>query len=539
MRRAKLLGLSAIAVLLGGCGLLESLGSNPVDSRLATVEVAPPSIEPTPTPTPPEYTTYDVIVYGDELPGVCAAIWAKKALGSDSKVVLVRPNASDALLGGLLTRGGLAYLDFDKTPRWYDQPYSQCFIEFLDKAEVVASCVHPVRGDRAIREMLAEAGVLLLSNAPLRPVVTEGRIEYAQVLGYNSRLKADSFIDATQNAELAVAAGMPYYRGYESQSPELATSTLATSIVPIVKGLTIEELRSIEAKIHNDFPLTEQIVDSIYAEEDPQTAGFWLSGFLQPLYQSYEDGYYFKSIAIGAAYHLDRGQPFSLEGFFWDKANVCELDDEMLSWNGFLFKYDVDSVMDIEEKGYQLTPEMVEEMAHVEEWLQRHTDNPNVESIFPPEVYVRHSISVRDVVDPLSGQEILDGGTLPEQSIGTFSYDFDFRGGVDGLSIPIPPLPQYNFGIEHGLAKNIDNLAVTGRSAGYEGIAVSVGRINTVNVYHGQALGVAAALAKNTGVSLNSIRSAEVRQTLETLTGRTTLIQGISIRDGVDYSQIR
>ncbi|MDC0833823.1 FAD-dependent oxidoreductase [Geitlerinema sp. CS-897] len=539
MRRETVLGLGAIAALVAaGFGAIAPELPSPSQSQLASVET-PPEVEPAPTPTPPEYYTYDVVVYGDELPGVCAAIWAKKRLGEGAKVVLVRSQPSEALLGGILTRGGLAYLDFDKTPGWYAQPYSQCFVEFLEKAEVVASCLDAERGDRAMREMLAEAGVSLLSNAPLEPVVSGDRIDYAQITGYNKRLRADSFIDATQQAELAIAAGMPYDRGYESQSPELQQSTLATSIVPVVEGLSIEELRTLEAGIHSDGPRLDAIVDSIYAEEDPRTAGFWLAGFERPLYQAYVDGYYFKSIAIGAAYHLDRGQRFSLDGFFWDKANVCELDEQRLSWNGFLFKYTTDEVRAIEANGFQPTPEMLAEMQHVESWLQAYAGDDSLTLTFPPEVYVRHSISVRDVVDPLSGQEILKGGTLPEKAIGTFSYDFDFRGGVDGLSIPIPPLPQYNFGIEHGLAQNIENLAVTGRSAGYEGIAVSVGRINTANVYHGQGVGVAAAIAKEAAVPLNSITSAQVRQELERLTGRVTELQGIDIRDGIDYSKIR
>lgn len=527
--------LGAMSLTLAAC---QSLEPNTLGSGLATVEVAAPEV-PEPTPEPIQYDTYDVVVYGDELPGVCAAIWAKKTLGSQARVLLARPTDGDALLGGLLTRGGLAYLDFDKTSRWYAQPYSECFIEFLDKADIGESCVHPVHADRGMRQMLDEAGVLLLSNAPLRPRVEDGRIDYAQVIGQNKRIQAASFIDTTQNAELAVAAGQPYYLGYESQSPELAQSTLGTSIVPIVENLSIEDLRRIEATLHNNPDTVARIEDSIYSKNDPASAGFWMSGFGLPLYQSYKDGYYFRSIAIGAAYHLDRGQSFSLQGFFWDKANVCELDARSLSWNGFLFKYSVDRVREIEANQFAPTPDMVTEMAQVEAWLQDYSGNPEVKLVLPPEVYVRHSVSIRDVVDPLSGVEILQGGTLPQDSFATFSYDFDFRGGVDGLSLSVPPLPQYNFGIEHGLSNSIENLAIAGRSAGYEGIAVSVGRINTANVYHGQGLGVAAGLARRLQVPLNRITSAQVRQELDRMTGRTTELRGRLTANPADYPRVK
>ena len=131
------------------------------------------------------------------------------------------------------------------------------------------------------------------------------------------------------------------------------------------------------------------------------------------------------------------------------------------------------------------------------------------------------------------------GGTPVEDSIATFSYDFDFRGGVDGLSMRVPPLPQYNFGIEHGLSRSIENLAIAGRSSGYEGIAVSVGRINTKNVYHGQGLGVAAALAQQQGVPLNQITSREVRDEWDQMTERTTELRGRVTADTTEYSEAR
>ncbi|NET54879.1 MAG: FAD-dependent oxidoreductase, partial [Symploca sp. SIO2E6] len=60
-------------------------------------------------PAPFITQNFDVVVYGDELQGICAAIWAKKTLGDEGKVALVRSNPADELLGGLLTRGGLAF----------------------------------------------------------------------------------------------------------------------------------------------------------------------------------------------------------------------------------------------------------------------------------------------------------------------------------------------------------------------------------------------------------------------------------------------
>ncbi|NET58958.1 MAG: FAD-dependent oxidoreductase, partial [Symploca sp. SIO2E6] len=257
------------------------------------------------------------------------------------------------------------------------------------------------------------------------------------------------------------------------------------------------------------------------------------------LYQASADGAYHKSIAFGAAYKLHRNLPFSLEGFFLDRSNICRLPDNSLSWNGLLFKYQVEELLKIEENGRRPNQEMQEEMIAFEAWLRELSGKEDVRVIIPQEIYIRHTLSIKDVIDPLTGQEIIQGGTTPENSIGSFSYNFDLRGGVNGLSISILPIPVYNFGIENTLASNVNNLAIVGRSSGYVGMAVSVGRIQTVNIYQGQGVGVAAGIAKQLGVPLNTITSPQVRKTLENLTGLTTQLSGRDVTKGVDYSKIQ
>lgn len=490
------------------------------------------------SPTPTITKNFDVVVYGDELQGVCAAIWAKKTLGDEGKVTLVRSNAAKEPLGGLLTRGGLAFLDYDKT-NWYNQPVAQCFRDFLTRTKVVVSCLAADKAEQAMTEMLAEAGVSIIHDSPLMPHVENQTIQYVDVKASNIRLQADSYIDATQDAELARKASLAYYRGYESQSPELANETLSVSLVPLITGLSISELRAIEQKIFSNGDLMNQIETSIRNNEDAEGVRFWLSNFRTPLYHSSADGYYHKSIAFGAAYQLHRNQPFGLEGFFLDRSNICLLPDNSLSWNGLLFKYQVEQLLELEENERRPTQEMKEEMIAFEAWLRQLSGKEDVRVIIPQEIYIRHTLSIKDVINPLTGQEIIKGGTTPEKSIGSFSYNFDLRGGVNGLAIRVPPIPVYNFGIENTLARNVNNLAIVGRSSGYVGMAVSVGRIQTVNIYQGQGVGVAAGIAKQLGVPLNTITSPQVRKTLENLTGLTTQLYGRDTTQGVDYSNIK
>ena len=80
----------------------------------------------------------------------------------------------------------------------------------------------------------------------------------------------------------------------------------------------------------------------------------------------------------------------------------------VLSWNGFLFKYQVDQIMEMEANGRKPTPEMIKEMSYLQDWLQKKSGK-DVRVFIPDEIYIRHTLNVRDVVDPLTGKEIIKG----------------------------------------------------------------------------------------------------------------------------------
>ena len=64
--------------------------------------------------------TYDVIVFGDEVPGVMTAIKVKRELeqrNGKAKVALITEGDTERGIGGHLVRGGLAYLDRNQVPR--------------------------------------------------------------------------------------------------------------------------------------------------------------------------------------------------------------------------------------------------------------------------------------------------------------------------------------------------------------------------------------------------------------------------------------
>ena len=60
-----------------------------------------------------------------------------------------------------------------------------------------------------------------------------------------------------------------------------------------------------------------------------------------------------------------------------------------------------------------------------------------------------------------------------------------------------------------------------------------------MSIYQGQAIGVAAAIANQKSIPLNQITSAEVREKLESLTGRKTKSRGINRTGNRDYSHVK
>ncbi len=276
--------------------------------------------------------------------------------------------------------------------------------------------------------MLSAAKVKVISNSTLTPHVVHKKIEYAEVKGSNLKIKANSFIDVTQDAELARKAGLSYYTGYESQNIKSKNETLAVSVVPRITGITMSEFRRIEDDILYNRPLVKKIKESITKSKDPASTKFWLRNFWSTIYQPYTDGYDIRSVAIGAAYHIDRNLPFSQnKGFFFDKGNVCVYNKNVLSWNGFLFKYQVHQIMKMEANGRKPTPEMIKEMSHLQHWLQKKSGK-DVRVFIPDEIYIRQTLNVRDVVDPLTGKEIIKGGNSTRKVDRQFFLRFRYAG---------------------------------------------------------------------------------------------------------------
>ena len=184
--------------------------------------------------------TTDVCIYGESASGVMAAIQAAR-LGK--KTVLVSKNSH---VGGLATSGltatdinrqdqvgGLAAEFYGRIWDYYIQPQAwrnqtrEQFMESSRKrtfsgkndARQIQWVYESGVAERIMKEMLQEAGVKVIYNAPLDledgASVRGGRIRKINLLD-GTRVKAKMFLDCSYEGDLMAAAGVSHIIGRES-----------------------------------------------------------------------------------------------------------------------------------------------------------------------------------------------------------------------------------------------------------------------------------------------------------------------------------
>ncbi|HEY9639135.1 MAG TPA: FAD-dependent oxidoreductase [Coleofasciculaceae cyanobacterium] len=485
--------------------------------------------------------SYDFIGFGDEVPGILALISAareyRRRIGSYPKsVVMLRGNAQDGI-GGHIVRGRLAYLDRSCIPPttrqseylgdFGDPP--AIYKEFLQRAGVVKVAIDPGNANMALRQMMSEAGVDILSNAKIDAVLKDGQKIAGLQLSRGETFLGKQFIDSTVNAELAQRAGVKKLPGFASLG--LPNSELSVTLVFETQGLSPQTLQAIELsylkRLNNPADAEAQQWLNIAAGSDASLAQMLRNSLTRAYGQlntldigtDYIDVY---SRALSIAYHSFRGTKHYLpeSKAILDNPNIAVLPGNRLFWNALLFFVDATQAEVLARNGAKPTAEMLKEFGWIEKWLK----SLGATSVkVAPELYIRHAGNIVGAVEPLSGAQMIAGGVSANQALGTFGYMFDTRGGIVGLwqratNVGVKKFafkaPLLNVGMRHALIKNVPNLAVISPASGFEGSASAVGRIVEFNVAVGQGVGIAAAIALLNNRNLSEITNEEVRNVL-------------------------
>jgi FAD dependent oxidoreductase len=492
------------------------------------------------TPTAPR--PYDIICFGDEVPGILAVVAAareyRRQTGKALKTLVMAKGSSQQGVGGHLVRGGLAYLDRSNIPPdvrqlnglgTFGDP-AGLYKEFLQRSGVKEIALDRLKADAALRKMLSEVGADIISQVQIKSVTQTNTGKLTGIeLANGSAFSAKQFIDCTVNAELAQAAGVPKVSGFGGLG--LPDSELPVTLVFETEGLTIEELQKAELSYLNRFsrPNAEaQNFIQVAAGNDPKLVDYFkrdmvnAQGKLRTMHVG-SDHIDIPSKALSIAYHSFRGKKFSLSetGLLLDSGNVAILPNGRLSWNALLIKVTAAESEALARNAAKPNAMMLEEIKFIGQWFR----SIGATAVKPMnELYIRHAGNVTAVMEPLSGSRMLEGGVSASEAIATFGYPLDVRGGIAGLgskaaarnagSINFEHPPLFNVGIRHALVRPVPNLAVISPGSGFDGYACAAGRIVEFNVAVGQGVGIAATLAIIRNRNLADMTNMDVRQVL-------------------------
>ncbi|KAM3097805.1 FAD-dependent oxidoreductase [Phormidesmis sp. 146-12] len=492
--------------------------------------------------TPSTTRTYDIIGFGDEVPGILAIVAAareyRRRIGKFPKSLIMFKGNSQEGVGGHLVRGGLAYLDRTHVPSDIRQATgvglfgdpSRLYTEFLQRSGVPQIALDPRKANTALRQMLSEISADIISRVQIQAILKQGaKISGIQLMNGETYL-AKQFIDSTVNAELAQYAGADKLQGFGTFG--LPESELPVTLVFETEGLTIAELKSVEMAYLKRFTNPRDTEAQRFMQLAAGGDARIIERFKKEMFDSKgaladmnvgSDHIDICSKALSIAYHAYRGTKFSLNSnsCAFDSGNIAILPGGRLSWNALLCHVSGSQAEALARNAAKPTPAMLEEI----KFLDRFFKSLGATAVRPmPELYIRHAGNVTGVVEPLSGARMLEGGVSREEAIATFGYPLDVRGGIEGLglkalergitSISFLKPPLFNVGIRHALLRSVPNLAVISPASGFDGYACAAGRIVEFNVAVGQGVGIAAALAITTNRDLMNISNTEVRQVL-------------------------
>jgi hypothetical protein len=484
-----------------------------------------------------------LLVYGDEVESVLTSVSAGRLvqqLALPILVVLLRPcrpavsalwsQSTDLWLGGLSTLGGLSYMDI--TPGCF----SPLFSEFLDRANVVRVALNPDMADAALRNMLDESGVSLVQvhqhNTHYLPKVqlnpTTGQIS-GVCLPTGEIIKVDILIDASPDADLARQTGITFTTGlgqllcHGDKQVGPANAFLGVSPVFRIMGVDRHQLMAFEATCRQH-PLMPQWLAQASPERSEEER---LQLLMRPCYSPNDMDYVdILNPILGVAYHMwKQGYKGTADSYqtatVWiDGGNVSRLEDGSLGFNGMVTRFDnLDTLLSYSHGALPIPAFLQEEMRHFEQFLQQAGGFCSAYIVPPLQLYVRQTVNLQ-ACKTMTANSMLQGGVVPDQAIGSFSYWLDLRGVTLGqyYNQANLPKPMANIGLEVALAPHNkpNNLAFLGRSAGYSPLAQGAGRIVQHNSLLGEAVGLAATLALSHTCAMADVEIATIQAVLNT-----------------------
>ena len=405
---------------------------------------------------------YDLIVVGSDPEGIAAAISGARN-GLSTLLIDSRPE-----VGGLFTRGWLNVIDMNMAPNNLgnrtDVLNKGIFLEFYKQIGSGTFDIH--KAQEIFEQMLANEDdlELCLGVKSFTPVMgskngktfVEGvRVENKK--GEATTYSAKAIIDATQDADLAAAAGVPFSVGQEDSG--YPARKMATTLVFQLDGITPEDWQEIRRVLNED--------DDWFTGANNVSA--WGFGPIMEQYQS-------------------SNQRVGIRGL-----NMGRQKDGTVLINA-LHIFDVDP---LDVKSRQEARRLAQqELPLIIDYLRENI--PGLQNCFvaevAPELYIRESRHIYGEYR-LTIDDVLENKDFPDRiAFGSYPVDVQASGSEEkGAVIGVPA--QYAVPFRCLVPQKVDNLLVVGRSASFDSLPHGSARTVPVGMATGEAAGAAAALS--------------------------------------------
>lgn len=483
---------------------------------------------------------FDLIVIGDEVESILSAVSAARM---GLSVAVVRYPDESQWLGGLSTRGGLSYMDITLPFK------SPLFREFLDLAGVTRVALRPEKAHGVLESLLKQNKIKVfhgwlpdqvklsatgqsIQSLQFKPVASQDRSPKEPFA-----LQASYWLDATPDALLARLAGVPAIEGLGGLLGEEA-NFLGISPVFEIHGVTKHPLIDFEASLRAKPEMPEWLKLAL----PHHTQAHWDALITRPCFSPEDEDYLdILNPVIGIDYHVWRHGTVNTYGktpCWIDGGNVSLLGESRMGFNGLVSHGQLNETSEplLRLVDYSLglpqtpLPEyLVQEMQFFERYLKAVGQMPDVIIQPPKALYVRQTYTLLSR-NNMTARWVLEGGAPEDDCLGTYSYWLDFRGVVLEQYFPGETLPKpvFNVNLEgcFSMKPYLDNLAFMGRSAGYSPLGQGVGRIVQYNAFLGEALGIAAGLAKDHNKPMGQVPMPFIKRILDERNGTPLSVVG-------------
>ncbi|TDQ37206.1 FAD-dependent oxidoreductase [Aureibacillus halotolerans] len=412
----------------------------------------------------PMKDAYDVIVVSGEPEGVATAVAAARN-GADTLLVESRDG-----LGGLFTYGWLNFIDMtlNDDGEVVSKGIFEEWHELVGNDEVFRVDVAQAAFNKLVEE---EENLTVAFNTKVdEPVIDESNTMTGLTLTNDEGTKQVSgarIIDATQDADLAAAAGVPYTYGAEDLNQE---GTMAVTPMVYLKDV-------------NWFGIREAAKQELFGTatvSDTTAHGF---SELHTMYTPSQDHMRLRGLNI-ARIGEDEVYINALQIFGVNGTKPEQVEDAM-------------------KRGKR-------ESAQVLAYLREHF--PGFEdakiAAFPPELYVRETRHIQalyqlDMSDVWANRDFDD-------TIAVGAYPVDVQAHtVDNYGYVISNPNQYGVPFRSIVPQDVKHLLVVGRSAGFTSLAAGSARIVPTGMAVGQAAGTAAAQSIAEDISFREMAESD------------------------------